>query len=1579
MSVRGPWDRDDHEVQRLNVKLRKTQEECDALKDVLHNKDTQLQQRGNKLNDALRNLQYETRRVQESEERFSKAQEELRRQQLHTQQLEELTKRATEKAEQEVKRSKNLQLELDNPTLNMERQRLLSRINALENELSSNKPSTSVAPARTAAKILELENKVIALQAENTRLLNTAIPQPATSFPLSSPTRPSRNASGPPSAPFTREKKPTRLEQELERCRNTEAENEKLKSKLASTQRDLIVAQNDKLAQEQRSRREAEEIKDLLERKIDEIAELREFLVSMPNPDALEAKVEEIEARRQRTVLSLGVLERMVENQLTGLKNRLSRPPLHPPSSGPKLSLAVPDGTLLQARVAELEARLTAQVIVTKSLESSSAFQSSIEDVNRDDRSFFERRIQELESQLATESETGKSLRADKEFRASDFVPRAEYEALLAECEELEKEIHMQQAALNREHQEKEQYLKELKQSRQNLKAVKNARKELGARVVDLRASLRGASDDVFLDTAVLPKISPICPGPGGLTDGPCRFPDDSSQGELAEIAVLIDRLRTERDDLRRTLQFTGEEARAHVTAVETELSHSKRTVKALESQLALTMDASEAARRSIESDMDDRAQALQATSRDLATAQFSMARNQSLAICAFIALGRVDELRLQTISDYAAIKNVVVELHSRLSQSEADANLLLMDSRSRDRILKKRASRFALIIDASFIIIQNLQRMSEDQNIAGQSEIEHLRMAIEESESRVDMMKANNHEMVACLNDARHSLEAQQTALAKMGALRDERNDLLERCQELEDAVKGLRMQLDAATDECQRLQDSHQAPSDDHRRSKRREVEVEVEDELEQMRLRIDRRTEQIALHQKEIARLETNLTLLEDANLELTSELETKTAEYNHMIADCAEARAVRDAAIARLEALEEEIDQSKSRQLPPDRPDAYDEGQVACMVREIVIAVGRARIAENGLACSHEALVEAANLESRLQESEEARDRVIQDLDNAIAREREVSELLTDSRSQVEAFLIAESQRKQQHEMTSAERDELRRCLDSASNECDVLAAACSRLQDEVDALRKTHTDTLANQQIMQNLMEQLQQSREMVESLEVEKHRLLQDYNSGTEELKNHTTSLMTDYDLKLSNLSQAHESEVNDYKSQQAQAAEHVQALTAECHSLRTQLTLLTEKSRGELEQTIQRFRSESQIAMTNLTAERDLALASLADARRALDSLSNSRSDEVKGLQTALDVCRRRLHDTEEDWKVIQGELEDAQSAIREKEDSIKLLEESQESLRREVDDRAAEAKRLSGMKRFLDQDIKRLEAEVARIRKELKQSYEQAEEHRRRMRDLDITTAHKKSRLETELNAERDKVNSLVNDRDGALKQLETLKNEATELNKAQRKKDVQLHLLKEKLKTLQRAPGGAAMAPEVASRSTSRASSVRPTPSSLAASRSTGPGSSRPLEVPQQNASAASTIINLARSSFTSKASTMTRPTVHPSARLPMMSASISAPNLPLSAKPQTIDEPSSSGKRKREIDDELENRTPAKPIMASPRSPSRLRAITEKGLRVFTPKRPPAKQGSIFTRANSPDDAPPVPSLPVGYVD
>src|SRR5258708_5866097 len=149
-------------------------------------------------------------------------------------------------------------------------------------------------------------------------------------------------------------------------------------------------------------------------------------------------------------------------------------------------------------------------------------------------------------------------------------------------------------------------------------------------------------------------------------------------------------------------------------------------------------------------------------------------------------------------------------------------------------------------------------------------------------------------------------------------------------------------------------------------------------------------------------------------------------------------------------------------------------------------------------------------------------------VLRELDSALSRERETSQLLSVSQSQAEALLQTESQRKQQSEVISAECDELRRLLESACNERDDLMSTLSKAQDEVAALDKVHSDASNNQQFILDLQKELEKLRIMIESLVAEKDRQLREYSVNVEELKDNLANVTADYDHKLSNLCRDH-------------------------------------------------------------------------------------------------------------------------------------------------------------------------------------------------------------------------------------------------------------------------------------------------------------------------------------------------------------------------------------------------------------------------------------------------------------------
>jgi len=83
-------------------------------------------------------------------------------------------------------------------------------------------------------------------------------------------------------------------------------------------------------------------------------------------------------------------------------------------------------------------------------------------------------------------------------------------------------------------------------------------------------------------------------------------------------------------------------------------------------------------------------------------------------------------------------------------------------------------------------------------------------------------------------------------------------------------------------------------------------------LKDHIAELEGRVQRRNEQIGIHQHDVKRLETNLKLQEERLSEMTLELEMMSGQKDAMVEDCADAREARNAAFQRVEALEEELE-------------------------------------------------------------------------------------------------------------------------------------------------------------------------------------------------------------------------------------------------------------------------------------------------------------------------------------------------------------------------------------------------------------------------------------------------------------------------------------------------------------------------------------------------------------------------------------------------------------------------------------------------------------------------------------------
>lgn len=439
--------------------------------------------------------------------------------------------------------------------------------------------------------------------------------------------------------------------------------------------------------------------------------------------------------------------------------------------------------------------------------------------------------------------------------------------------------------------------------------------------------------------------------------------------------------------------------------------------------------------------------------------------------------------------------------------------------------------------------------------------------------------------------------------------------------------------------------------------------DLHVGCREQLNELHARIERRNGQIGAHQAEIARLAMNLTLAEEANAEHMAEWDKLNAERNRvvlecdaMVADCAEAREARNAALRRSDVLEEEIDSlradiitlqdqiSASSFLHESPPSCYTAEQVTALVKEVISAAGRAQYLEGSLAEAHSALTEACELEGHLAGLQAKRDELAVELE-ATQRENDRITLQIDAKEQKIC--------------------QMQDALAAAQSEA---SAACSQrdvARDEIRSLREDHDD---ERQRLTVLTEEL---RRQAEDAHAQNEFSRQQSEAKIQGLSDalHDTE---EASLAARVRNEATERDLCDAKIMLQQ---QVDLLTVRCGDLELRLQAAVESA--------QRESSERSQDLALLRVEKDQAVLAATEARASLKSAETAASERIAHAEVTIEEltsgCRQ-----------VNTDLESARNVISELEQSLKAAKD-------DLITRADELRRVNGMKRFLEMDVRK------------------------------------------------------------------------------------------------------------------------------------------------------------------------------------------------------------------------------------------------------------------------------------------
>ncbi|KAJ7492343.1 hypothetical protein FB451DRAFT_1021680 [Mycena latifolia] len=342
-----------------------------------------------------------------------------------------------------------------------------------------------------------------------------------------------------------------------------------------------------------------------------------------------------------------------------------------------------------------------------------------------------------------------------------------------------------------------------------------------------------------------------------------------AAEEDIERLLGAIERIRGERDDLRRDVHFLQTEA--------------KFTEEALRAKIE-ALSAANGGPPSPDSPFQAEVQVLQQRLADATKHEQTILhqKNQEIRRMGLAAMasavviehlrsqvGSADQLLTASTTSEHEMEDVCRKLKDVELQLGAASQSLDAMTRQRDELLAQLALK-----ETEWMEESDRVRAAHQDNLAElDAQLADMSRAFDDVETERDALSLQVTNLLRDLEDAQREIEEGET---RYSALQFHQLSAMTS----NDAAHALREQL-AATE------------------------------------ARVLRRTELVGILQHDGKRLETNLKLQEERLSEMTTELEVMAAQKDAMVEDCADARQARDAAIQRVEDLEVEVEALEAR--------------------------------------------------------------------------------------------------------------------------------------------------------------------------------------------------------------------------------------------------------------------------------------------------------------------------------------------------------------------------------------------------------------------------------------------------------------------------------------------------------------------------------------------------------------------------------------------------------------------------------------------------------------------------------------
>jgi len=749
---------------------------------------------------------------------------------------------------------------------------------------------------------------------------------------------------------------------------------------------------------------------------------------------------------------------------------------------------------------------------------------------------------------------------------------------------------------------------------------------------------------------------------------------------QMERLLNAIDRLRSERDALRRDVQFIESESRFTIEALEAKLSASVSTSR--NEQTMATIE-------QLRAEMDEM------------HAQFvSVTENMSESL-------RTKNLKIKVLR--LQVESLAVVLGRTTSESNHTHLLMAHD------IMQGGKSSLKELEEKYDEIAAALENMTNERNEL----YERLRHRDDEWQEAVESLKMDEQ-------DAHERLEQ---AMCEIAELNNHLDNVESERDSLTLQVTNLTTDLQIAQEELTNAE-SRYTNLQFHQLSNMTSSEATrtLRDHIEELEGRVMRRNETIGILQHDVRRLDTNLRLQEERLGEMTTELEMITAQKDAMVEDCADAREARDAAISRVETLEEELEILESRT-------SDDQSVIASLITVVADTVSRARHAirisgnKAGATSQQDQIELQHQLDDKIQKlmvltkeseghSEELR-KVKLALEQCQVEAKELSELSQNLQAEKSALEVRVTSAYEQEQGKDNVILDLRKMNQDLQERIQAIEQAVdSSLGDNEDIarLKVQHAQALSTLQQRladtESTLEQLQTTQ----SIFKEDHRKALEENAATilelhRELESSAKDFADSQQMKaqLEELEKVHADKLLALESELKKVSDERHLIQKSRDDLEEQKATLSaellqlEEEKKELENIHSTERQEMERKVQSIQGRFEEEIRLSAISKEEVASLTVRLQEEVEGRsrdleehETALAESEERLAQTSQEIATLRDTLTKVQITLQETENALVESEAVKTSLQEQSTTLEAEIQKSKSLYRYTDAQVK-------------------------------------------------------------------------------------------------------------------------------------------------------------------------------------------------------------------------------------------------------------------------------------------